>query len=104
MSRSEAAEAERPADSELLRELDQKLRERATKSVDRVLTPAQERAIRAIAEDLSVVASHIIKGDVVRHIHDACSRIRDSAIEATYRDLLRRVTNQLADGKPIDLS
>lgn len=104
MSRNEAAEAMPSAESELLRKLDESLRDRATKIVDAAIKEIEGKAIRMVAEDLAAVSGNVIKSDVLRHFEQAFSRIRDSAIRLTYADLVKRVTTQLTDGKPVDLA
>jgi len=105
MNRSEdASAAAGPRENELLRKLDEGLRKRATAIVDEALKDAESSAIRRLADGLASVAGDRIKADVIRHISEACCRIRDTAIDLTYRDLAERVAAQLSDGQTVELT
>ena len=106
MSRMQAvaAEAQAPQRNDLLDTLDAKLRDRAKAIVKAALDPAEAETVQSIHKANSHIGGGPFRGEVVRRVSDAFDRIRTDAAEIAYRDLVRRVTDQLADGETVDLT
>jgi hypothetical protein len=104
MSRPEIAAAPPPADNELLRKLDESLRERAKATVNAALDPAEERAGQDAFKAIVFATGPHFRSEIVRRLDEAFDHIRKTATDVAYRRLVERVTAQLTDGKPVDLT
>lgn len=87
----------------LLTALDVSLRDRATNMVDEAMKASDPEAARIIASALDGICGPKIKTVVLEHLTESACRIRHTAIEMAYQNLVERVVAQLRDGQPIAL-
>lgn len=93
-----------PTRNELLEKLDSALKARADVLVAAALNPVEINVVQEVADALVATCGNHFRSEIVRHVSGAFDRLGEEAAKVIYRGLLERVTTQLTDGKPVDLT
>lgn len=90
--------------NELLEKLDAALKTRADNVVAAALNPVEINVVSQVADALVANTGNHFRSEIIRIVSNAFDRLGEEAARIIYRGLLERVTTQLTDGKPVDLT